>query len=160
MNLSPNPVISLETLFHKHSMLIIRKLIFSGFWRRKPQNLQQILQIQGCNSHSKCDTCCHGSLCYKASVGNARDMSTVFICTIITHSVYFHLMWRKHQKTSLTKHIHSLLNWLKVCGLQLMLPSMGPLILPHVLLLDCPCSLAPSVLVPVSKLFTVETIFS
>lgn len=42
--------------------------------------------------------------------------------------------------------------------IQLMLPSMSPLILPHVLLLDCPCSLAPSVLVPVSKLFTVETI--
>lgn len=116
MNLSPNPVISLETLLHKHSMLIIRKLIFIGFWRRKPQNLQQILQTQGCSSQSKSDTCCHGSLCYKVSVGKTRDMSTVFICSIITHSVYFHLMWRKHQKTSLTKHIHSLLNWLKVCG--------------------------------------------
>lgn len=133
-------------------MLIIRKLIFIGFWRRKPQNLQQILQIQGCSSHSKCDTCCHGSLCLWE-----KQETWVFICSIITLSVYFHHMWRKHQKTSLTKHIHSLLNWSKVCGQShsVNVTFHVPLILPHVLVLDCPCSLAPSV----SKLFTVEAIF-
>lgn len=86
-----------------------------------------------------------------------KQETWVFICSIITLSVYFHHMWRKHQKTSLTKHIHSLLNWLKVCGQShsVNVTFHVPLILPHVLVLDCPCSLAPSV----SKLFTVEAIF-
>lgn len=44
---------------------------------------------RGCSSHSKTCTWCRASLwCYTASVWQIEDMSNVFVCSIITHSVH------------------------------------------------------------------------